>query len=78
MDKVEIAVNGFVSGDPDDPNQGPALDTVCQECHKDRTSKLSCSSTKWKNHLLEGRVAEKVWLHVTETVTGVPGESCGW
>jgi len=83
MDKAEIAVNGHVSGDPDPiPEIGyngeDPLNTVCVQCHRDRTSNLNCGSTKWKDHLITGRVAEKVWAYVTETVTGVPGETCGW
>jgi len=72
MDKVELETQGYVSGDParEDPYAG-----VCQECHRDRTNKLSCNSTRWKNHLLEGRVAESVWEHVSNDSLG---STCGW
>jgi hypothetical protein len=82
MDLVEIAVNGAVSGagvpgsgDADDP-----LDTVCMQCHRDRTSKVTCdlgaqSASKWKNHLIEGRVAESVYEDVS---TFLIGSTCGW
>jgi hypothetical protein len=82
--------NGITLWDPDadpyDPENNPTgvdtgedpLTTVCVQCHQDRTSKLDCSSTKWKDHLITGRVAEKVWEFVTEAVTGTPGETCGW
>ena len=72
MDKVELETQGFVSGDPafEDPYAG-----VCQQCHRDRTNKLSCNSTRWKNHLLEGRVAESVWEYVSQDSLG---STCGW
>ena len=72
MDKVELEVNGNVSGDPafEDP-----YNTVCVQCHQDRTNKLNCNSTRWKNHLIEGRVAESVWEDVS---TDVAGSTCGW
>jgi len=77
MDKVEIEVNGVVSGagvpgsgDNDDP-----LETVCVQCHRDRSNKASCNSTRWKDHLIEGRVAEPVWEAVSTELTG---STCGW
>ena len=72
MDRVELEVNGNVSGDPavEDP-----YTTVCVQCHQDRTNKLNCDSTRWKNHLLEGRVAESVWEYVS---TDTAGSTCGW
>jgi hypothetical protein len=71
MDKVELATQGYLSG------AGPNLpeDVVCQQCHRDRTNKLSCNSTRWKSHLLEGRVAEVVWEDVS---TRFLGSTCGW
>jgi hypothetical protein len=77
MDKVEIFLNGAVSGAgtpgsgaPDDP-----LTTVCVQCHQDRTNKASCSSTRWKNHIIEGRVAEGVWENVSNYLLN---DTCGW
>jgi hypothetical protein len=71
MDKVELETQGFLSGDgPTEPE-----DVVCQQCHKNRLNKLSCNSTRWKNHLLEGRVAESVWEEVSNRHLG---STCGW
>ncbi len=81
MDKAEIASQGYVSGDPafEDPEQ-----TVCKGCHGDRTRSLQrrgCT-TKWKNHLVEGRASEVAWVEVTaNNVAGQPaadGTHCGW
>ena len=58
--------------------------TVCKGCHGDRTNTLKkrgCT-TKWKQHLVQGRAAEKVWE--TVTANNVPNEPaldgthCGW
>jgi len=72
MDKVETDLLGHVAGDPafENPEQ-----TVCVQCHRDRTSKIACNNSKWKNHLIEGRVAESVWEHVSDANTG---STCGW
>ncbi len=75
MDQAELETQGFVSGDPD--FQNPRR-TVCRECHDDEWSEVSCSgsdSKEWKEHLIEGRVAEKVWEYVSEQRTG---GTCGW
>jgi len=72
MDKVELQVMGHVAGDPAVENP---LTTVCMQCHRDRTSKLNCGNTRWKDHLIEGRVAESVWEYVSEQVAG---STCGW
>jgi hypothetical protein len=73
MDKVELATQGYLSGSADDPI--PAEDGVCQQCHRDRTNKLTCNNTRWKSHLIEGRVAESVWEDVSQTHLG---STCGW
>ena len=76
MDQAEIEKQGFVSGDPEVQNP---RSTVCQECHDDEWSEVSCSGEdgrEWKEHLIEGRVAEKVWEHVSRLRTG--GTTCGW
>ncbi len=74
MDKVEIAQNGHVNGDPafEDP-----LTTVCTSCHGDRTNRLASRgcTNKWKKHLLEGRVSASVWEYVSSTVAGT---TCGY
>jgi hypothetical protein len=81
MDKAEIDNQGWVSGDPaeEDPEQ-----TVCKSCHGDRTNTLrrkGCT-TKWKNHLVEGRASEVAWETVTaDNVSGQPaadGTICSW
>ncbi|MEN8207600.1 MAG: hypothetical protein ABFS24_16590, partial [Pseudomonadota bacterium] len=78
MDKVELEIQGYLSGDlsdPDNINQIAPEDGVCQQCHRDRISKLSCNSTRWKDHLIEARVAESVWEDVSQTHLG---STCGW
>jgi hypothetical protein len=72
MDKVELEVVGHVSGDS---NFEDPLTTVCVQCHKDRTNKLSCASSKWKTHLIDGRVAESVYEDVSAQLAG---STCGW
>jgi hypothetical protein len=72
MDTVEILQQGFVSGDPDFQNP---LNTVCQGCHGNESDEVSCNDRDWKEHLVEGRVSEKVWAYVSETLTG---STCGW
>jgi hypothetical protein len=74
MDKVEILQNGFVGGDP--AFEIPT-NTVCTSCHGDRSNTLSrrgCT-TKWKNHLVQGRSSEEAWLYMSETYAG---STCGW
>jgi len=74
-------VIGHVAGDPDyeDPKS-----TLCVSCHGDRSRTLQRNgcSTRWKNHLVEGRASEKVWKYMTDTyVSGQPaadGTYCGW
>ena len=78
MDKVELEIQGYLSGDlsdPDNINQIAPEDGVCQQCHRDRTNKLTCASSRWKDHLLEGRVAESVWEDVSNNHLG---STCGW
>jgi len=72
MDKVELEVNGHFAGDPafEDP-----LTTLCVRCHQDRSNKVNCNSTRWKDHLVEGRAAEPVWEYVSTLLTG---STCGW
>jgi len=77
MDKAEILQNGHVNGTVEDP-----LTTVCTSCHGDRTRTLKRNgcSDGWKNHLVEGRASESVWLAVTDSQLskGVITETCGW
>jgi len=74
MDKAEIATLDHVLGDPD------PYDTICLACHKDNTQKsgdsIASCSTRWKNHLVEGRVSESVWEKVSMDFTD--GTTCGW
>jgi hypothetical protein len=74
MDKVELLQLGHVAGDP--AVESPE-NTVCTSCHGSRTSTLSrrgCSS-KWRNHLIQGRASEAVWEYVS---TKYAGTTCGW
>jgi len=86
MDKVEISILGHVAGDPDtndddipfnSPEDEDPMTTVCKSCHGDRTGTLKRKgcTTRWKDHLIEGRAAEKVWEYVSTTVVG---DTCGW
>jgi len=75
MDKAEISVQGHVGGDIDageDPQN-----TVCTSCHGDRSNTLSRKgcSTKWNNHLIEGRASEVAWEYMSTTFAG---SNCGW
>jgi hypothetical protein len=72
MDKVEILQLGHVAGDPAFENP---LTTLCKTCHGDRYNSVSCSSTKWKNHLVEGRASASVWEYVSKKKTGT---TCGY
>jgi len=36
---------------------------------------VNCNSTTWKQHLIEGRLAEEVWEFISDTRTG---STCGW
>ena len=68
MDNAEINEQGNISGAVD------PLDTVCQGCHGDESAELSCDE-EWRQHLIEGRVAESVWEEVSVELTGT---TCGW
>jgi hypothetical protein len=75
MDKAEIAVQGHVGGDinaGEDPTN-----TVCTSCHGDRSNTLSRKgcSTKWNNHLIQGRSSEVAWEYMSTTYAG---SNCGW
>jgi hypothetical protein len=74
MDKVEIKLLGEVSGTGTQPN-GP----TCRACHDtqspDNSGQLSCDNPTWKQHLIEGRVAESVWEDVSISKDGT---TCGW
>jgi hypothetical protein len=72
MDKAEILEVGHVAGDPAFENP---LNTVCRECHGDESDEVHCSEKEWKEHLTEGRVAQKVWEYVS---TELAGSTCGW
>jgi formate-dependent nitrite reductase cytochrome c552 subunit len=72
MDKAEIEEVGHVYGDPAHENP---RDTVCQGCHGDEWTSVSCGDSEWRQHLTQGRVAEVVWEYVSDAVTGT---TCGW
>ena len=74
MDKAELETQGFLSG----TGSTPPEDVLCQQCHRDKSNSVACdgrAGTKWKNHLIEGRVAEVVWEDVS---TRFAGSTCGW
>jgi hypothetical protein len=72
MDNAEINELGAVSGSVD------PLNTVCQGCHGDESEDVSCTgddAEEWRRHLIEGRVAESVWVTVSNDLAG---STCGW
>jgi hypothetical protein len=74
MDKVEILALGALAGFE---NGNTPENTVCTSCHGDRSRTLErrgCS-TKWRNHLIEGRASEPVWEYMSTTYAG---STCGW
>ena len=76
MDKVELLQNGFIGGDP--AEEDPRI-TVCTSCHGDRSNTLArrgCT-TKWKNHLVQGRSSEVAWEYMTANFTNSL-DNCGW
>jgi hypothetical protein len=71
IDKAEMLVNGAVSGTTD------GSDGVCVGCHVDYTgggTSLNCTNG-WRKHVTQGRVAESVFVQVSE---GITGTTCGW
>jgi hypothetical protein len=65
-----------IAGDPLEGYADPR-NTVCTSCHGDRSRTLErrgCS-TKWKNHLIEGRSSEAAWENMS---TRFAGSTCGW
>ena len=81
MDQVEIELLGAIAGTNPATGEGDAniaRNGVCQACHGDEFREVSCSGEdgrEWKRHLSEGRVAETVWVAVSEDRTG---GTCGW
>jgi mono/diheme cytochrome c family protein len=67
MDKAETAVTGDVIG-----ATNPA-GTACAGCHVS-FNPSSCTQP-WKQHLTQGRVAESVWVEVSNAALG---NTCGW
>ena len=76
MDKVETLVHGDVFGATGADNG------VCRGCHKAKHLARKGCSREWKQHLTEGRVAQKVWEAVSVAeIAGQPaanGTICGW
>ena len=79
MDNTERSVNGGrVFGefsDPIQPGERGERNQLCSRCHEDRDNKLgdvSCDS-EWRDHLIQGRVSEVVWVDVSAPLGG-----CGW
>jgi hypothetical protein len=73
MDQVENDLCGNVAGEQRD-NENP-LNTVCQGCHGDERKEVSCGEKDWKEHLTKGRVAESLWVSVSNDLAG---STCGW
>ncbi|RLA00917.1 MAG: hypothetical protein DRQ45_06705, partial [Gammaproteobacteria bacterium] len=75
MDKAEVLQNGHVGGDFD-AGEDPT-NTVCTSCHGDRSRTLQRKgcTTKWKNHLIQGRASEVAWEYMS---TDNIGNTCGW
>jgi hypothetical protein len=71
MDKVEILQLGHVCGDPAFENP---FNTLCKTCHGDRSKNVTCS-TKWKNHIVEGRASGLAWEYVSNNKTR---STCGY
>ena len=75
MDRAQIEKLGHVYGDPAHQD---TRTTVCEGCHGDEWSNVSCSgeeSTVWRQHLTQGRVSRSIWEYVTQQRTG---GTCGW
>lgn len=84
QDKAEIEALGHVAGGLGVANNDPQsiYDSVCTACHTLNggpdvgfQNLVACNNTTWKNHLIEGRLAEEVWEFVSTTETG---STCGW
>jgi hypothetical protein len=73
MDAAEISAAGGILGDVADPT----ATGLCETCHNNNKLRVpnSCSKT-WKEHLIEGRVAESVWAQVNLNQGFV--DNCGW
>ena len=68
MDKAETELYGAPFSSTD------GSDGVCVGCHNDRSGNVNNCSTRWKEHLTEGYVAQSAW----ETVAELLGGTCGW
>lgn len=74
MNAAERAVN---NGEVFGATAGPQRDDLCSTCHRrniNRIRNVNCGQ-QWKNHLIEGRVAQSVWEEVSVDQTG---GTCGW
>jgi mono/diheme cytochrome c family protein len=69
MDEAE----SLVLGTPYSTTDGS--DGVCTGCHADYSASVSCSSTAWKEHLVNGRATEAAWEAASMAQTG---STCGW
>ena len=69
MDNAERAVNnGQVFGEV----AGAQRDQLCSSCHGGVPPVNSCT-TRWNNHLIQGRLSEVVWVDISAPLGG-----CGW
>jgi PKD repeat protein len=69
MDAAETAATGDVLNSTD------GTDGICLACHGPRTGGVANCTIGWKNHLIQGRVAESVWETVSVAQSGT---TCGW
>jgi len=82
-DEPGACVGDVAGGKYVDANTPQAIyDTVCTSCHQLNggpdvgfQNLVACDNTTWKNHLIQGRVAEEVWEFVSVTEDG---STCGW
>jgi hypothetical protein len=73
MDNAERAVNnGDVFGENNGELDFNQLDRMCSECHDDELGEQRCDR-EWREHLIEGRIAQSVWEKLSAPLGG-----CGW
>jgi hypothetical protein len=73
MDNAERAVNGGdVFGERNGQLDNRQLEVLCDQCHDDELGEQECDSD-WREHLIEGRIAQSVWEKLSAPLGG-----CGW
>jgi len=94
QDKAEINSIGWVAGDPDhaagstpQEKADDIANRVCSSCHSLQggpsgafLAQTTCDNVTWKQHLTQGRIAEKVWEFITvaDVDNNQDTTSCGW